>query len=59
MRAGRRGSVLLDGFIARQYAVACDFGDTRILASRDRKSPVRCVEPTGESLVDILGRLGP
>jgi hypothetical protein len=53
------GSTVLDEFIASRYVERCNFGDTRILVSRDRTSAVDCIQPTNEGLVDVLVGLGP
>jgi hypothetical protein len=53
------GSTVLDEFIASRYVERCNFGDTRILGSRDRTSAVDCIQPTDEGLVDVLTSLGP
>jgi hypothetical protein len=48
------GSTILDESIASRYVEACAFGDTRILVSRTRTAAIDCVEPTNETLVDVL-----
>ena len=53
------GSTVLDTFIQSHFVEACEFGDTRILVGRDVASGVVCVQPTQETLLDILAGLGP
>jgi hypothetical protein len=51
------GSEVLDDYIALEYEEVCRFGGTRIFAIRARAPSIKCVQPTNERLIDILGGL--
>jgi hypothetical protein len=51
------GSEVLDDYIALEYEEVCRFGGTRIFAIHARAPSIKCVQPTNERLIDILGGL--
>jgi hypothetical protein len=53
------GSDVLDTYISANFVLVCTFGDTRVLAARERASIVTCADTTNERLLDVLAGIGP